>query len=91
MHFKYPRIGIGNGIRKLDLTRENWKFVVMRSRHSRNYKTGHFMSWNGRERQQNVEKWQLHEQIVQNYCFSMFNMQICDAFVTAVGVDWLLR
>ena len=30
-------------------------------------------------------------QIVQNYCFSLLNMQISDALVTAVGVDWLLR
>ena len=51
-----------------------------------NCKTGHFMSWKERERLRNVQKWQMHVQSVQNCCFSLSNMQICDVLVIVVVV-----
>ena len=39
-----------------------------------------------RQRLQNVQKWKMHVQSVQNYCFLLSNMQIIDILVTVVGV-----
>ena len=43
-------------------------------------------SWKERERLRNVQKWKMHVQSVQNYCFSSLNTQICDVLVTFVFV-----
>ena len=39
-----------------------------------------------RERLQNVQKWKMHVQSVQNYCFLLSNMQIIDILVAVVDV-----
>ena len=45
--------------------------IIIWSRLPHNCKTGHFTWWKERERLGNVEKWKLHVQSVQNYCFSL--------------------
>ena len=64
----------------------NWTFVIICSRRPHNSKTGHFASWKDRERLRNVQKWKMHVQSVQNYCFLLSNMQICDVLVAVVVV-----
>ena len=46
-----------------------------------NCKTGDFMSRKKREGLWNVQNWIMQVQSVQNYCFSLSNVQICDVFV----------
>ena len=71
---------------KTALTRENWKIVIiMRLCRPRNYKTRDFTASKEREQQWNVQKWKLHVQSVQKYCFSLLNMQICDVLVTVIA------
>ena len=65
---------------------QNWKFVILCSRRLHNCKTGHFTSWKELERLRNAEKREMHAQSVQNYCFSLSNMQICDILVAVVAV-----
>ena len=65
---------------------QNWAFVIICSRPPPNCKTGHFTSWKERERLQNVGKWKMHVQSVQKHCFSLSNMQFCDALVAVVVV-----
>ena len=44
----------------------------------------HFKSLIGRERLRNAQKRKTHVQSVQNYCFSLSVMQICDVHVAVV-------
>ena len=41
-----------------------------------------------REGLRNVKKWKMHAQSMQNYCFSLSIMRICDAFVAVVAVPF---
>ena len=51
-----------------------------------NCKTGHFTSLIGRESElRNVQKWKTLVQSVQNYCFSLLNMQNCDVLLGVVA------
>jgi len=63
-----------------EITRQNWTIVICLSR-PHNCKTGHFTSWKNQNACENVQKWKMHVQSVENYCFSVSNMQICDILV----------
>lgn len=50
-----------------------------------NRKTGHFTSLMERERLWNVQKWKMRLQSIQNYCFSLLNMQMYDVLVVVLA------
>ena len=68
----------------LEVRRQNWTFVIKCSRRPHNFKRTHFMSWKEREGLWNVQKWKMHVLSVQNCCFSLSNMQICDVLVAVL-------
>ena len=62
------------------------KFVIICSRCPHNCKTAHFTSWKTPEGLWDVQKWKMHVRHMQNYQFSLSNMQICDV----LSLSWML-
>ena len=72
----------------LELKNTNW-FVIICSRRPHNNKTGHFTSRKERGLR-NVQKWKNVLRSVQNYCFSMWVMQMYALSVEKfVLIDWV--
>ena len=82
MCFNYPGIKLEPTVYRY----EDKTIVIKCSRRPHHCKTGHSTSWKQQERLRNVQKWKMHVQSVQNYCFSLSNMQICDVLVVVVVV-----
>jgi len=84
----YPGIKLESALLK-NTRRQNSTFVIMSSRHPHNCKKGHFTL---RKEQEHLwQKWNVHMQSAQNYCFS-FHFQI-RKFVTfrLRSLLWLLK
>jgi len=75
-------------IMEVNLNQHLWdkKLVIICSRCPHNCKTAHFTSWKEPEGLWDVQKWKMHVQLMQNYQFSLSNMQICDV----LSLSWML-